>query len=674
MKKEDGKKHFYQWEQKQKIIVEEECTLVLYSNGTLTEPLGCEVKEDNGIRFAEVPNILLQTAAQLHAYAWNEETTSVIGHDVFSVIPMPKPIDYIYTETEHITIENMIEQALEKVEQKIKHLSQGKSAKYNITKSGWYRVLNIIRGSTGTVNFAIATGSGNGADTRMTHSLSLDICGWVDYPNGGAGEPIIIKRYENMLGEAQAVSGEPVVSITQVRMGYPDPSAEYEDGKYPTPDSDGDYDEAKNPINCYLDIYVEFDEAKYSKLWHKYGAFVMNFAGFSDNHNCVPIEEPTEATDTGMYGEALLYYTAHLSELKRYTTTEELGYVYSQFNNYVPYSTLISELEGFVTKQQLSDGKYYYPGNLQFATKYGAYRENSSGFLTIYGADKTLIDEGTNKYRPITPSHIQYAVEKYAQPLVESMHQGAVPYGKELPYTWAELSEKIKSGDFTGISIGDYKTITLTTGENVVCEVAGIDQYYGHTFEHHIDFISRDCLAGLELQYNEDVLGTISNNGKYEQKNPFMASKLYEALNNTTDGIITTLPQDLRNIITYKYAYMEARWSGSSTIVGNNTGLVWCKMGPLWLPTEFEVWGTHRNSEDGIYSLGEGSNIQYPIFKNGLKHIVKHDVETGIDQSWWVASAARMSTSNFCDVSANGDASSVEATSYKYVPLCFRIG
>ena len=113
MRKEDNKDYFYQWELGQRLIVNENCSLVLFSNGTLADPLSCEVRDG----YVEVPNILLQTAAQLHAYAWNKETTSVIGHSVFSVIPMPKPSDYIYTETEHITIEKMVKQALERAKE-----------------------------------------------------------------------------------------------------------------------------------------------------------------------------------------------------------------------------------------------------------------------------------------------------------------------------------------------------------------------------------------------------------------------------------------------------------------------------------------------------------------------------------------------------------------------------
>ena len=48
-------------------------------------------------------------------------------------------------------------------------------------------------------------------------------------------------------------------------------------------------------------------------------------------------------------------------------------------------------------------------------------------------------------------------------------------YGKEIALAWDEISTKTKKGDFTGLRIGDYKTVTLTTGEIVIMEIAGID-------------------------------------------------------------------------------------------------------------------------------------------------------------------------------------------------------
>lgn len=256
--------------------------------------------------------------------------------------------------------------------------------------------------------------------------------------------------------------------------------------------------------------------------------------------------------------------------------------------------------------------------------------------------------------------------------------QGAVPYGKELEGTWAEIQAKVQAGDFSGINIGDYKTIELKSGETVIMEVAGIDIHY-NPFEgyypcdqHHIDFISRDCLTTADwVIYNNSGY----NNGTSAQKNPFMASDLYQTLNNTTDGIITQLPDDLRSVIIKKRALVEDRYSSSSSELTDNTGWHWAEMGPLWLPTEFEVWGQTYWSDPKYGAAGGGWNIQYPIFKGGLKHILKGYGNGGGVDGWWLASACAGDCGSFCYVGGAGPAV------YNYasdgtclVPLCFRIG
>lgn len=253
--------------------------------------------------------------------------------------------------------------------------------------------------------------------------------------------------------------------------------------------------------------------------------------------------------------------------------------------------------------------------------------------------------------------------------------QGAVPYGKELEGTWAEIQAKVQAGDFSGINIGDYKTIELTTGETVICEVAGIDIHYNKSYnyptnKHHIDFISRDCLSEQWIIYNESGY----NNGNSTQKNPFMASDLYTTLNDATGGIITTLPTDLQAVIIKKKALMETRYSSSSSELVNSTGWTWVEMGPLWLPTEYEVFGQRVWSEEGWGTGGGGCNIQYPIFQGGLQHILKGNGNGGEIDAWWLASAYAGGCDVFCGVGNYGIAGCVYAGGACLVPLCFRIG
>ena len=250
---------------------------------------------------------------------------------------------------------------------------------------------------------------------------------------------------------------------------------------------------------------------------------------------------------------------------------------------------------------------------------------------------------------------------------------GGVPYGKELTESWAALQARIQAGNFKGIRIGDFKTITLTTGEKVVMEVAGIDQYHRcGNFEigHHIDFISRDCLAGTKV-FND----TNTNNGTAAEPNPWRASKLFQTLNAETSGVFATLPGDLKACIIDKRALLELRYSAAGALE-SSTGWEWHYMGKLWVPTEVEVFGnTFWSDGDAGWTGGGGCNLQYPIFYGGAKHIIKGAGNGGGRCTWWEATASRQSSTHVCYAYYFGDAGNYAATDPNiYAPLCFRIG
>ena len=251
---------------------------------------------------------------------------------------------------------------------------------------------------------------------------------------------------------------------------------------------------------------------------------------------------------------------------------------------------------------------------------------------------------------------------------------GGVPYGKELTESWASLQARIQAGNFKGIRIGDFKTITLTTGEVVIMEVAGIDQYYRCGWPtgigHHIDFISRDCLADTKV-FND----TNTNNGTAAEPNPWRASKLFQTLNDEATGVIATLPSDLKPCIIDKRALLESRFSSAGALE-SSTGWAWNNMGKLWLPTEVEVFGnTFWSDGDAGWTGGGGCNLQYPIFYGGAKHIIKGAGNGGDRRAWWEATARRQSSTDACGVGSDGNAIGVWATNGTiFAPLCFRIG
>lgn len=259
---------------------------------------------------------------------------------------------------------------------------------------------------------------------------------------------------------------------------------------------------------------------------------------------------------------------------------------------------------------------------------------------------------------------------------------GAAAEPKELTESWKELRTRIRNGDYDGINIGDYKTITLEGGESVVMEVAGIDTYYGsgsyyNRTGHHIDFISRDCLESIGLrQYNSTNTnngGKVTEaNGSYWAQNPYKFSELGRALSDMGEGSIwSELPEDLRDCIYPKIATVEHRQTDAGEVAAN-TGEGEEFLGYLWLPFELEVFGRHDHS-DARYGSGGGSNMQYPIFKNTTKHLEKGFGKGGERTSWWMASAYANSKYSFLGVSVSGQSGIYIATEKLGVPLCFRI-
>lgn len=241
--------------------------------------------------------------------------------------------------------------------------------------------------------------------------------------------------------------------------------------------------------------------------------------------------------------------------------------------------------------------------------------------------------------------------------------------GEELPYTWAELKTKIQSGDFSNLYIGDYKTITLTTNETVVMEIAGINNYadWGRSTQigRHIDFISRNCLA-TKYQFNT----TNINNGTSTNEYPWLASALVSSLNDGTTGVKSTLPSDVQDVIIGKHAYTEKRYSSGGT-VSSDTGAAWTSLLKLWVPSEVEVFGHATWSEIGH---GTAGFQQYPIFRLNPNKIIKCAGNGGVRTPWWTLSARRENSTQVCIADTTGYSTRTDATITYGVPLCFRIG
>lgn len=238
--------------------------------------------------------------------------------------------------------------------------------------------------------------------------------------------------------------------------------------------------------------------------------------------------------------------------------------------------------------------------------------------------------------------------------------------GRELSeYTWAQLKTKCTNADFDDLRVGDYKTITLTGGEVVKMQIAGIDTYYKTTDQqapHHIDWISIDCLTDY-VQWNT----TNNNNGNATSPHPWLVSNVYTYLNNT---IYPKLPADVKAVIKNKRSLLEQRYSASGALT-DSTGWAWQDMGNLWLPNEYEVFGS---VVWGTKGYGGGQHVQYPLFANSYKHRIKGKGNGQGRCHWWLSTVHSGSSTTCCHVTDYGRANYYSASSTTIgVPVCFRI-
>lgn len=103
---EGGRPQLYQWDVNQRLeVMNSDVLEVHFSNSALSYALVCDVYEENGRRYANIPNIILQYALDIQAHGCcavrvrDEQTCHVIGR--------AKPADYVYTETEVKSYENL---------------------------------------------------------------------------------------------------------------------------------------------------------------------------------------------------------------------------------------------------------------------------------------------------------------------------------------------------------------------------------------------------------------------------------------------------------------------------------------------------------------------------------------------------------------------------------------
>lgn len=283
----------------------------------------------------------------------------------------------------------------------------------------------------------------------------------------------------------------------------------------------------------------------------------------------------------------------------------------------------------------------------------------------VYDPDSEVVESGgISAYI----SNVSMLKKKY-DPSGAVLEAGGIPAytsfkrePREIHFTTAEIHEKTLVGDFSVLRVGDYKTVTLNTGEVVEMQIAAINPYKNHgdtQIGNHIIWLSRDCLAQTYQMRPE-----ANNNGTANEKNPFRASALFNTLQN---DIYPTIPDEWRNIIGDMRCHCGERYSSSGT-VNSDTGWDFKNRGKLILPTPKEVFGDIGWAEN-YECYGGGLNIQWIIFIGGNN--IKRLGRGGPRVPWWLCSAGAVGSTDFCCVSDLGDSTSAFATLSIGVPLCF---
>ena len=108
---QDGREHLYQWDLDRYIVVnDDKICEVHFCNRTSDCSLVVEVKDG----LAAIPNILLQDARPIRAYAYCDDKYT-LTESQFTVKSRTRPSDYVYEETEVVRVDVLLDKAEEAI-------------------------------------------------------------------------------------------------------------------------------------------------------------------------------------------------------------------------------------------------------------------------------------------------------------------------------------------------------------------------------------------------------------------------------------------------------------------------------------------------------------------------------------------------------------------------------
>ena len=231
--------------------------------------------------------------------------------------------------------------------------------------------------------------------------------------------------------------------------------------------------------------------------------------------------------------------------------------------------------------------------------------------------------------------------------------------GKDLTdvYTIDELSEKVLSGDFSDLYIGDYITVSITTSyggtEEVDLVIAAFDYFLGsgspETEDHNIAFVVRDCFATTAaMNSSSSTSGGYAGSDMCSTVLPVYATALNSALD---DHILNH----------YRYLTTTVSTSADSAagagLTGSSAACTWTAV-DLCLMSEAMVFGGSAFSSSGR-DISDAC-IQLPLFALAPNYRIAGQGKGGDRCAWWLCGVA--SSTSFCFCGNNGDANCASAS------------
>lgn len=282
-------------------------------------------------------------------------------------------------------------------------------------------------------------------------------------------------------------------------------------------------------------------------------------------------------------------------------------------------SFVIPDIEGtYKVKFALSDGREIDAGSITVDDAEHSYE------LRITLSDESTINAGTI----VTPVEVfQFA--------------GA---------SWSEIAEISEAGNANEyFAVGDEKTITLSTGEEITLVILGFD---------HDDLSDGSGKAGMTIGMKNlltekyRLSATQSNKGGWNET---------EMRTSTMATLLSQLPSDLQDVIKQVNKKATAGWNSTSITTSADK---------LWLFAEVEIEGT----TDAGY-VDEGEQYEYwktvkdGRFASNRKKYLSNG--SGSAQQWWLRSPCMNQYSYFTSYTEDGYGKMAYPDEYHYVSYGF---